>query len=704
MINMNKDSLHSWKEILALLFLFGIISAYLLMPFASSTMVPWHNDLLNHIVLIMQAKISLASGQFPLRTSVLNSLMMQPYPIYQFYSSTSYTIAAMIDKWITAGNPLMAYTITLWCALTMSGIYMYRLAQWFFKSKQAAVIASIVYLTTPYSLFVLYYFHGFNETLATCLIPAVLYYTLQRFYHSSRLKYFLEMTFLWYLLITIHLISFIYTSIFVGVFLVLLAIKNKKYWKNLFIVSIPYVFSLVLAAWFIGPLIIVSKYFLVNASFDDSKLLTAYAPSIQTILGWKYWQAIFNHHSVTNPSLGWPILISLIIILYAALSKKAFQNIHTKYWLTLLYIIFSLAIFMVWSPFNFWQWFPSQLLVVQATWRLYSQASWSGALIVAAVYIWVLGKHFNIKFFIISIALLIISAHTFIPKDPRYMPLSDFGENPKQASNPVSYLLDTDRNPSLIESIENLVLNTLVKDQRLQYDNVYVIPKSLLALAYSPFISLSGEFPSAKHSDLQLNAIIDGKIIATKNISSGKFNWKIPLTLKLYAKNQSKMSLSFKVNSPNKNHIKVDSIPISISNAILDGFLKSSEFLSLYKVMQDCHAENSLILCKVNVPANVHLLELPSFYYPQLLDIKLNGKPISYQAVLSESAALVGVIPEAGKINEFSIKFTGLAWANYISWGAWGLFSMIFLSFMRLPYKNATHQVDKVYSSSARVN
>jgi len=674
------------KETLGLLFLIGTLSAFLLSPFPS-TSFPRHFDLLNHIVLIIQAKAALTAGQFPLRTSILHSLLELPYPTYQFYSPTSYTIAAMIDKWITAGNPFVAYSVTLWCAFIFSGMYMYALAKWFFKSKQAAVIASIVYLTTPYSLFVLHYFHGFNETLATCLIPAVLYYTLKRYYQCSNLKYFLPMAFVWYLLITIHLITFIYTTIFVGFFLILLTLKNTKLWKNFFNAFITYSFSLLLAIWFLAPVILLSNYFFMTSSFDSSELITKDAPTLSTIIGFKQLHNIFSHHTDLAPSLGWPILIGLVIILYAALSKKFQENTHLKHSVTLLFIIFSVAVFMVWSPFNFWQWVPSKLMVVQMTFRIYSQASWAGSLLVAAAYILLCRNRFNIKFFIITIVLLLISAYALLPTYDSNIPLSYFGENPKQVFNPGAYLLDAHRHPDLIKSIDSISLHTLEKNKLLQYDAEFVIPESLLALAYSPYISLTGNFLPGKHSHFQLNAVIDGKTIATKKISSDKFNWEIPLTLKLYEKNKSTMSLSFYVSSATNKFIKVTNIPIRVDTILLDGFLNPKEFLPLNKIMSDCHEEKAIIHCKINVPAKIRLLELPAYYYPQLLNITLNGKSIPYQSVHSDKAAIVGVIPEAGKINDFSVQFTGLVWANYISLGAWGCFAIMLLSFIRLPRK-----------------
>ncbi|MDR3492008.1 MAG: hypothetical protein P4M12_08215 [Gammaproteobacteria bacterium] len=670
----------SIKETLGLVFLFGIISALLLLPFASTTLIPFYTDMLNHIVLIMQAKSALAAGQFPLRTSVLNSLLQLPYPTYQFYSPTSYTIAALIDKWITNGNAFAALKLTLWSAFLISAMYMYALTRYIFHSKPAAIIAAVIYLCSPYAIFSLHYMHLFNETLAACLIPAVLYYTLKRFYHTQDSNYFIPMALTWYLLITIHIITFIYTSLFVGMLLLALTIKDKHHTKNLLSTGLTYVFSLMLAAWFLIPAYLLSNYFNIHSSLYISGMMKN-APSILTIMG-------LTHSTGTFPTIGWPLFISIGILLYTAIKKKLGTQHHELYWLPALSILFLIAIFLIWSPLNIWKFLPSQLLVIQMTLRIYSQAMWTGALLAAAAYLYVFKNQINLKAFVTIIFLIVLNAYTWIPKNQPTLSLNLFNQNPKQVFNQTSFLLDAHRNPNLINTIDSLHLHTLEDNHILQYNVKYTIPKNLLSLAYSPFVSLTGNFAESKGSPFELNALIDGKIIASKKISSGKFNWKIPLNTQMVQKNESGMSLTFNVSPLKHNKLNHGTPAILVDKIMMDGFLKPSEFLSLNKTLQDCHTENTLILCSINVPEKVKLLALPSYYYPQLIRIKLNGKLVPYQSILSDEAPVVGVIPESGKLNEFSIEFRGLAWANYLSWGAWICFIIMLAAYIRWPQKH----------------
>jgi hypothetical protein len=215
------------RDRLLLLMLFGAIGAMILSNLSSNEQVPNLTSFFDNVAAIVQAKMALAQGQFPLRAAVYGFSDWH-YPLFQFNSPTSYTLAGLIYRFICPNNPFIAFKLTIWCALLCGGIYMYRLVCWMCQSKPAAVLASIMYLTSPYYIIVINHLGDFNEAIALGILPAVVFYTLQRYFHPSENKTLLQTSLAWYLLATVHVITFFYTSAFVGLFILLLTVKNPK--------------------------------------------------------------------------------------------------------------------------------------------------------------------------------------------------------------------------------------------------------------------------------------------------------------------------------------------------------------------------------------------------------------------------------------------------------------------------------------------
>jgi uncharacterized membrane protein len=130
-----------------------------------SNNLPITKDYINHLAAITQAKIALTEGQFPLRVAPLEWAGWR-YPFFQFYSPTSYTIAGMLYYWLPISNPFVIYKLTIWLALILGEIYMYRLATWLIQSRAAGILASVVYLCAHYNIFVINFFGAFNEAIA----------------------------------------------------------------------------------------------------------------------------------------------------------------------------------------------------------------------------------------------------------------------------------------------------------------------------------------------------------------------------------------------------------------------------------------------------------------------------------------------------------------------------------------------------------
>lgn len=83
------------KQPLLLFLFYSFVAVGLLAPIAANDTIPGLADYVNHLAGIIEAKFALAEGQFPLRIAPfeLNGFR---YPLFQFYSPTTYTLAGTL--------------------------------------------------------------------------------------------------------------------------------------------------------------------------------------------------------------------------------------------------------------------------------------------------------------------------------------------------------------------------------------------------------------------------------------------------------------------------------------------------------------------------------------------------------------------------------------------------------------------------------
>ena len=668
----------SWRQPLTIFCFFAFIATALLAPIASDVAIPNLGDYANHLAAIVQAKLALLEGQFPLRVAPSEQMGWR-YPLYQFYSPSTYTFAGLIHLLLTPSNPLIAYKMTIWCALVIGGWYMYSLAYWFVKSTPAAILASVAYICAPYYIIMVDYTGSLNEAVALGLLPAALYYTLQHYYRRFSLLLFVQMSVSWYLLATTHIITFIYASFFTTILLLLVTIKDYRHWRHLISVISGYVFACLLAMWFLAPIALLQQYFMISHTYMDPKTVNLFHPHLSQLLfpaaaittGYK------NNPMLTiHPSIGWPMLLAVGLCLFACLQKYSSGHKRADDWLSSLLVLFAIVFFMVWSPVNVWQWLPQPLLAAQHSWRLLSQISWIGALLLAWAVCWLFQNRLDVRHAIIGTLLLIISASSwFFQVDGVPLSLADFLKSPLLTDNQNSYIFNFKEHPRFIDHIDNLQLNA---DRTLRLNAPYFIPQSSLDMAANPAIQLNANVSdNLAKRQVHLAALVNGWIVATHELSAGPLSWNIPLNMSLDSnKKQASLKLEFMVRDNNIDHQKL-SIPIK--KMLLTGFLMPSQVLDAKQIQDACHIKNAKTVCVLNVPASVRLLELPILYYPGLLSVTVNGRSAAYQSVLYQGSLLTSVVPDAGKVNHITVRFAGLHWANVVSWVAWGIWVLLLL-------------------------
>jgi hypothetical protein len=544
------------------LLIFCVIAVVVLSPISFTESMPNLFDMLNHFAAISQAKLAFSEGQFPLRVMPLEVSGWR-YPFYQFYSSSSYIFAGMIYKWLVPASVYSAYKIALWCALVAGGFYMYRLADWVVDSRPAAILSGVAYMLSPYVLLLVNHMGAFNEALAVGILPVVLYYTLQCYHSPFKLKPGLQASFFWYLLITVHSITFVNATWAIFLLILVGVLQDFRRWKNFLFVALAYCFSCVLAVWCLAPTLLLIKFLKVQdtlAFITESVLqlsLSNLLSPAANISGGIFGDGHVSLSSEIHPSLGIPFVFAAGVCLYAIFTRNKLNRERADFWLLPLLCVFFTAVFLAWSPINIWKWLSGPFTVLQYPWRVLSQLIWAGALLLAWAVCWLFRGKVREGHAVVGVVLILFMASTWFPLTERsFWPLKDL---------PKTFLL--------------------VPDQ-----DVYSM--------------------QAKRFPFYINSV------------------------------------------------------------------KGNSFLDVKQMQPLCTQHKIDTVCELMAPKNLRLIELPVLYYPQLLQVHLNGRSVPYMAVLYKNRLMTAIEPEAGKANKIEIRFTGLVWANKVSlcaWILWGL-------------------------------
>ncbi len=666
----------SYHATLFALFFYSLLAAVILAPVNLINAIPNTHEFVATVAAIIQAKMALSAGQFPLRTMPLEYSGWF-YPFYQFYAPSVFTFAGCVYKWLTPASPMLALKFTLWLSLTLGGFFMYRLAYWLVHSIPAAFLAGIIYLSTPYMIISVDRLGNLGEVAALGLLPAVLYYTIARFYFPDKNSLLVKAGICWYLLITTHIVTFVYTALCIGLLLLLITLKNPRHARNLICAGIALFLACLLAMWYLAPVAMFEKYFVISTTYQDASDITKFHPTLSNLL----FSAASNTTNVKNtiealhPAVGLPILFSALIACFALYSQSKAGKRRADYWLPSLLILFLFTFCMAWSPINFWRWLPSVFLVGQYSWRLLSQVSWLGALLSAWAFCWLFKKNVDARHLVIGTLIILVSTSAWYPQtEDATLNASSFFRNPLMTYNRNAYKINFIKYPQFVDRIAS----SLVASDTLKTNSDYLITKPLLQFAANPIIELRSQFsPNYANRRLHLIAYANDNELGRADITAGAIDWKIDMQA---SKNKftdpAALRLKFVLQN-DRNETLDEALPLQ--TLVLTGFLPAKEIMRVAQVQPFCQVAGNDSTCNIAVPAGINFLVLPAMYYPKMLKITLNDKPTAYQSIMYEGSLLAGIIPNAGANNKIQIEFTGLAWANWVSICAWVLVGLLLL-------------------------
>lgn len=648
---------------------FGFLSISLMTPIASNTLLSANPDFNNHLASIVQAKMGLAQGQFPLRVTPYEHHGMG-YPLYQFNSPTSYTLAGLILKYIS--NPVIVYKFVVWLASVLGGIFCYRFLKELFQSRYAALLGAVVYTISPLHIILIDRMGAFNESIAFGIMPILLFYGFQHYRSSENYLLLFTTAVCWYALITVHLVSFTYFSIFYFSLLFFMSCQTRS-WEALIKSIIAMAFGCLLASWYLAPTILFGSFLKIQVTLISLATYNYFTPlagllAFGASCPWPIATDYLSVNSPMHPAIGWPVLLAVGVTCYTLCSKQALPKKAPTIILPTL-LLFFICFFLIWTPFDFWESIPRAFRIGQYPWRFMTQLSWLGAIIFTWAILW-LFKRVDAKHFLVGSVLIGASVSSWMPTvGMGTQTLEQLIKKPDIGFSRDDYLLDINKYPAMAQLIESFSLKKEVKSVGKESMTEVQIPRILLIQAPHPKIRVNGEIVRRENGNkpMKLTAIFENKIIASTPLSPGKLQWFITLDKAILATtNKENFNLKFKILPDAKQA----NMAVAIKEITFLGFLHAPETLLVDEVKPLCHTENRTTICTLEVSKNTHRVNLPVIFYPHLLSVELNGYPVDYQPALYENYPVVSVTPVPGK-NVIKTSFHGLIWANYLSAVAW---------------------------------
>ena len=675
--------------------LYGGIAFALLGPSASDAVVPASNDLGSHLGAVIQAKMAMQDGQFPPRIAPWQHDGWQ-YPLFQFYSSLPFIFSGLVYQWLTPANPWIAVKITIWLMLTIAGIFTYRLAAYLTGSRPAGLLAGAMYMAAPYFLINIHARGNFAETVAQGILPPVLYYSV-RCFAVARLRPFVAAAICWSALAATHIITFVYSSLFIGLWLLLLPGRPRKRLVRLVRTGTAYGCGVLLALYFLAPglttdsLVIRDRFYLPY----DSNWLTPLATLLSPISLPPEPQPGQLTTPNLHPAVGWPMLFGAAMALYALVARPGIPRRRgAAHVVSALLFVFVLGLFATWSPVDFWSRLPQQLHLIQFPYRLLTQVMWSGALLAAFGIHLLFRGDLDQRHVAVGLLLIGLASSTWLPTQrPNEKKLADIVREPSFYHGRIDYLI-RERSPFFTEvragGVELPFIeigaegNTLKGDRELDLS-------PLVPYASDPItLHLEGELsPQPVTERVRLSASLDGRTLARTELGAGTFAWDISLRNPLRAEARRTRSRALPLRLVSEWASPREDVPgqpsrddrptVRLNSAVIGGLPPEGTALPVSSTESNCIHVGLTTSCWVPVPEQTGLVQLPVLFYPNLLEVQVDGRTVPYVPLANKGYVLVGLAVPPGE-HQITARFEGLGWANRISGLVWMGMAMLWLA------------------------
>jgi hypothetical protein len=355
-------------------------------------------------------------------------------------------------------------------------------------------------------------------------------------------------------------------------------------------------------------------------------------------------------------------------------------------------VLFLVALLGTWAPVDFWAVLPAQLQVLQFTYRLLVYTTVFGTMLFA-YFLSVYKRRYGLPGFLPCLVALLVLSQPYLPVMAQNIrSLSSILAVPETSYSGDAYLFDGTV-PESLDSYRDRYEARLP----LAWQDSWLMLGYDMDLAKSYVDSLEGSLlirGDAGPRDIQpyldgrcasLAVTLDGATVATREIESGLFEWRVPTSAFRSFFRGAIGKLGFrsacgfvpravdpKATDPRRLWIRIQDLRFESAGGRVFGMAATR---------RHCVLEHAIMTCDLDLatPADV---QLPMLFYPSLLRISVNGKAAGYHPSYNGQDILTSVSLGAGH-NRVISRFAGSAVGNAISaaagaiilalvcWGGW---------------------------------
>lgn len=296
-------------------------------------------------------------------------------PLFNFYTQTPYVFGEIFHL---AGLQIIdSVKIIFLLTIVLSGLSMYLLANQIWKNTNAAILSSVLYMYAPYRALDVWVRAALPEAMAFVIFPLMVYLA-NKFISNGNKKNLLAFSLATALLILTHNLSLLMFTLFLGIWLLYLVIKEKKF-KVIPLFVGSGILSVGISAFYLLPVIFESKFVnLTQTTVGYYDFRGHFAGLTQMLFSrfWGYGASLFGPDDDLGLSAGqiqW-ILPTIGLVLFWIFRKKEAKD------LSVLTGIGWLALFLAHNKSTFIWEAISPLSYLQFPWRWLAISTFSFAL------------------------------------------------------------------------------------------------------------------------------------------------------------------------------------------------------------------------------------------------------------------------------------------------------------------------------------
>jgi hypothetical protein len=555
----------------------------------------------------------------------------------------------------------------LWLALVLGGFSLYRTASFLTGSRPAALVAGAMYMTAPYLLSNVHARGALTEVMAQGLLPVTLYCSLRAFDGSWRSIWLPLAAIAWAALVLTHTITFLCSAMFIGLLILIIGVDRRGIAVGVWRVGVALALGCLLAMYHLGP-VATADYLHVRSVFlnvAESRLLTPLSTLLSPIsLPFEPTGAPGRPQlGPLFPSLGWPMLMAVGMLAYArwrGVGGAEATEPRPRRISVALVALFLLAVFIIWSPIDFWSYLPRPFHVVQFTGRFFTQALWTGALAAAYAIVLISNGRFDLGFALPAIVVVVAMAGSYLPALPSAKQTPAMIVAQPEIDSRLDYLSDPDKLSFDADGgyAANLEL-PFVEGTALAFDRALTLPAALFRDAPRPELYFQGVAENVGGQMLTL--AINDRPAMQVTLQPGPLELTCPID-RVLAQTPPGVRVSFSIKPA------APAAKITVSRLILRGLAPAHTAVPL-RVTQPsitCIHLQGDVNCHITVPPDATLVQLPMLFTPDMLDLRVNGVVAPVIPLLDRYYVLAGLRLSPGTY-DVRARFRGLAWANAVS-------------------------------------